>query len=55
VLNVALPDDFPLGDSLEVFIHREDAERLVEEARGDDPEVARSLSIESASWSTWAG
>ena len=41
------PPDFPLGDALEVFIRREDAERLVEEedaerlveeVRGDDPE-----------------
>jgi hypothetical protein len=38
--------DFPLGDSLEVFIRREDAERFIEEVRGDDPEVAAKLRIE---------
>jgi hypothetical protein len=29
-----------------VFIGREDAERFVEEVRGDDPEVAAKLRIE---------
>jgi len=33
---------FPLGEALEIFIRREDAERFVEEVRGDDPE-AREL------------
>ena len=30
----------PLGDSVEVFLSREDAERFIEEVRGDDPELA---------------
>jgi hypothetical protein len=30
--------EFPLGDSLE--IRREDAERFIEEVRGDEPELA---------------
>jgi hypothetical protein len=38
--------DFPLGDALEVFVRREDAERFIEEVRGDDPEVAATLWIE---------
>jgi hypothetical protein len=46
VIGDALSPDFPLGDSLEVFIRREDAERFVEEVRGDDPEVAAKLRIE---------
>ena len=29
--------DHPLGDAIETFIRREDAERFVEEVRGDDP------------------
>jgi len=29
-----------------VFIRREDAERFIEEVRGDDPEVAASLRME---------
>ena len=35
-----------LGDSLEVFVRREDAERFIEEVRGDDPEIAAKLRIE---------
>jgi len=31
---------------LEVFIRREDAERFIEEVRGDDPELAAKLRIE---------
>jgi len=42
----ALSPGFPLGDALEVFIRREDAERFVEEVRGDDPELAAYLRIE---------
>jgi hypothetical protein len=36
----------PLGDALEVFVHREDTERFFEEVRGDDPELAKPLRIE---------
>ena len=39
-------DGFPLGDSLDVFIRREDAERFIEEVRGDDPELASHPRIE---------
>jgi hypothetical protein len=39
----ALPPDFPLGDSLEVFVRREDAERFIEEVRSDALEVAAKL------------
>jgi hypothetical protein len=42
VLDDALSPDFPLGDSLEVFVRREDAERS-SRVRGDDPEVAAKL------------
>jgi hypothetical protein len=38
VVDDALSPDFPLGDSLEVFVRRE--------VRGDDPEVAAKLRIE---------
>jgi hypothetical protein len=31
--------DHPLGDSIEVFVLRENAERFIEEVRGDDPEA----------------
>ena len=46
VVDDALSPDFPLGDELEVFVRREDAERFVEEMRGDEPEVAAKLRIE---------
>ena len=46
VVDDALLPDFPLGDSLEVFIRREDAERFVAEVRGDDPEMAAKLRLE---------
>jgi len=35
-----------LGDAIETFLRREDAERFVEEVRGDEPELARYLRIE---------
>jgi hypothetical protein len=38
--------DHPLGDAIEVLIRREDAERFIQEVRGDDPELARHLRIE---------
>jgi hypothetical protein len=50
VLVYAVVDDlsptFPLGDALDVFVRREDAERFIEEIRGDDPELAKPLRIE---------
>lgn len=46
VVDDALSPGFPLGDSLEVFVRQEDAERFIEEVRGDDPEVAAKLRIE---------
>ena len=38
--------DNPLGDAVETFIQREDAERFIEKVRGDDPELASYLRIE---------
>jgi hypothetical protein len=37
---------FPLGDLLDVFIRREDAERFIEDIRSDDPELVETLRIE---------
>jgi hypothetical protein len=36
----------PLGDAIETFIRREDAERFVEDVHGDDPDRASYLRIE---------
>jgi hypothetical protein len=46
VVDNVLAPDIPLGDSLEVFIRREDAERFVEDVRSDELEVAAELRIE---------
>jgi hypothetical protein len=46
VVDDALSPGFPLGDSLEVFVRREDAERFVEDVQGDDPGLATCLRIE---------
>jgi hypothetical protein len=35
-----------LGDSIDVFVRREDAECFIEEVRSDEPELAKSLRIE---------
>ncbi len=35
-----------LGEAVDVFVRREDAERFIDEVRGDDPEVAAKLRIE---------
>lgn len=36
--SLGLSPGFPLGDAVEVFVRREDAERFIAEVRGDDPE-----------------
>jgi hypothetical protein len=36
----------PLGDAVETFIRREDAERFIEEVRSDDPGLASYVRIE---------
>ena len=50
VADDALSPDFPLGVELGVFIRREDAERFIEEVRGDEPEIAVKLRIKERSW-----
>ena len=49
VVDDALSPDFPLGDDLEVFIRREDAERFIAEVRGTSPRLRRSCGSRSAS------
>jgi hypothetical protein len=46
VVDDSLSPTSPLGDSLDVFVRREDPERLIEEVRGDEPELAEYLRIE---------
>jgi hypothetical protein len=40
------PLEQPLDYSLDVLLRREDAERFIEEVRGDEPELAKHLRIE---------
>jgi hypothetical protein len=42
----ALSPKFSLGDSLEVFVRRDDAEPFIVEVRGDEPEAAAKLQVE---------
>jgi hypothetical protein len=46
VVDEALSPAFPLGVELGVFMRRQDAERFIEEVRGDDPGLAVKLRIE---------
>jgi hypothetical protein len=46
IVDDALSPDFPLGVELALFTRHEDAERFIEEVRGDDPDVASKLRIE---------
>lgn len=46
VVDDSLSPTFPLGDALEVYLRREDAEGFIEEIRGDEPELAETLRIE---------
>jgi hypothetical protein len=46
VVDDSLSPTSSLGDSIDVFVRREDAERFIEQIRGDDPELAKPLRIE---------
>ncbi len=46
VVDDSLSPTFSLGDALEVYVRREDAERFTEEVRFDEPELAKCLRIE---------
>ena len=46
VVDDSLSPSSSLRDAVETFVRREDAERFVEEVRGDDPELASYLRIE---------
>jgi hypothetical protein len=46
VVDETISPTSPLGDAIEVFLRREDAQRFIEEIEGDDPELAELLRIE---------
>ena len=46
IIDVRSSPDHPLGNAVETFIRREDAERFIADVRRDDPKLAESLRIE---------
>ncbi len=46
VVDETISPTSPLGDAIDVFLRREDAQRFIEEVDGDDPELAELLRIE---------
>ena len=46
VVDDSLSPTSPLGDALDVFVRREDAERFIDEVGGDEPELPKPLRIE---------
>ena len=46
VVDETISPTSPVGDAIDVFLRREDAQRFIEEVDGDDPELAELLRIE---------
>jgi hypothetical protein len=46
IIDARSSPDHPLGDAVEAFLRRADAERFLEEVRADDPELTSYLRIE---------
>ena len=46
IIDLRSSPDHPLGDAVETFVRREDAERFIEEVRGDDPDLTSYLRVE---------
>lgn len=46
IVDLRSSPDHPLGDAIETFVRRQDAERFIEEVRSDDPDLASYLRIE---------
>ena len=45
VVDDSLSPTSPLGDSIDVFVRRDSAERFIEQVRNDEPELAGLLRI----------
>jgi len=45
VVDLRPSSDHPLGDAVEVFVRREDAQHFIDDVRGDCPELATYLRI----------
>jgi hypothetical protein len=46
VVDETISPTSPLGDAIDVFLQREDAQRFIEEIAADDPGLAELLRIE---------
>ena len=46
VIDDSLSPSNPLGEAVDTFVRREDAERFIEDVRRDEPELAGYLRIE---------
>jgi hypothetical protein len=46
IIELRSSPEHPLGEAIEVFIRREDADRFIDEVRGDEPELAAHLRVE---------
>lgn len=46
VIDDTVSQTSPLGDAIDVFLRREDAQCMIEAVDGDDPELAEPLRIE---------
>jgi len=55
ILDTRSSSDHPLGDAVETLVRREEAERFIEEVRGDDPDLANYLRIEERELETGDG
>jgi uncharacterized protein (UPF0210 family) len=45
VVDASLSPTSPLGDSIDTFVRREDAERFIERVERDDPQLASHLRV----------
>jgi hypothetical protein len=50
IIDVRSSPNHPLGDVVETFIRREDAERFVVEVRGDEPASRATFGSRSGRW-----
>ena len=46
VVDETISHTSPLGDAIDVFLRREDAQRFIQEVDGDERELAEALRIE---------
>jgi hypothetical protein len=58
IIDLRSSPDHPLGDAIETFLRREDAERFIAEVRSDDPdprELPADRAARAKGGERWAG